>query len=170
MISKALIFATQCHENQVRRGSNLPYIVHPIAVASNVRAYCHTKNLTALMTAALLHDVVEDCKVTIQEIAQKFGEEVGHLVLELTSYPAEIEKMGKTRYLKEKMINMSDDALMIKLCDRLDNVRDYRNIEPESERAQEYFNSTREILEYLSLSRNMNSVHVLLSSDILRLC
>jgi len=60
------------------------------------------------MTAALLHDTVEDCEnISLQEIAENFGYYVAALVDELTSNESEIKKIGKTDYLKNKMTNIS---------------------------------------------------------------
>jgi len=100
------------------------------------------------MTAALLHDTVEDCEdVSLQEIAEKFGYYVAALVDELTSDEKEIKKLGKTEYLKNKMAKMSSYGLVIKLSDRLDNVKDLNTT---SETFQKkYTKETLEILDHL---------------------
>jgi (p)ppGpp synthase/HD superfamily hydrolase len=100
------------------------------------------------MTAALLHDTVEDCPNTsLQEIAETFGYYVAALVDELTSDEKEIKKIGKTEYLKNKMAKMSSYGLVIKLSDRLDNVRDMSAVNLQFQK--KYTKETLEILEYL---------------------
>lgn len=175
MISKALKFATDWHEGQFRRTSKLPYITHPIAVATYVRSYCPNgyENLPNIIVAALLHDVVEDCKVSVVDIKREFGEDVGNMVHQLTSDKNETERKGKTEYLKIKMggrRNMTDDTLIVKLCDRLDNVRDYAREEPISQRAREYFASTQKILGHVRQSRDLTTIHENIIREILQFC
>jgi (p)ppGpp synthase/HD superfamily hydrolase len=82
------------------------------------------------LIAALLHDVLEDCYDNIWEgyveIKKLFGKEVADIVLELTSDNNEIKYKyeSKTLYLIQKLIKMSDDALIVKLSDRLQNISD----------------------------------------------
>jgi (p)ppGpp synthase/HD superfamily hydrolase len=83
-----------------------------------------SKNMSLLCAAAVLHDTVEDCGVTLEKIAKKFGHQVSALVGELTLNKEEYEKIGKKEYLLQEMLKMSNYALCIKLCDRLDNIRD----------------------------------------------
>ena len=73
MFEKALEFAIKKHKGQKRKSTNMPYYRHPISVAENIEEFKVSKNLEILMTAAMLHDTVEDCpKVTLKEIAKKF--------------------------------------------------------------------------------------------------
>ncbi len=127
MLDKALVFAYDAHKNQVRKNSGDPYIVHPITVSENVKKYKRSKNLELLMVVGILHDVVEDCDVSIQKIAEKFGYKVAAILEELTNDEKLIKEKGKTEYLIDKMFNMSSYALVIKLCDRLDNCKDLKN-------------------------------------------
>jgi len=146
MLSKAILFATDSHQGQTRKTSNLPYIVHPLAVASNVRKFAPREpNLELLMTCALLHDVVEDCQVSVENICDSFDTNVAKIVAELTSDPELVKSMGKTQYLQQKMVRMSDSALLIKLCDRLDNISDAPT--------DDYLTSTLAILRHLGGAR-----------------
>jgi len=61
MFEKALEFAIKKHKGQKRRDTNMPYFWHPINVAENIEEMKQSKNLELLMTAAILHDTVEDC-------------------------------------------------------------------------------------------------------------
>lgn len=81
MRDKAIEFATKAHGDQVRKYCGSPYITHPIAVSKIVETVDHTEEMLA---AAVLHDVVEDTPVTIEEVAEEFGETVAELVSYLT--------------------------------------------------------------------------------------
>jgi len=81
MFNKAVKFATEAHGTQVRKYHGTPYISHPLAVAEIVKSVPHTEEM---LVAAVLHDVVEDTIVTIDEIATEFGSVVAELVHFLT--------------------------------------------------------------------------------------
>ena len=115
----AYIFAKDAHEGQLRKFTSLPYFSHPKYVARLVEDF--VPDNTDMVISALLHDVVEDTHVDLQTIYNKFGDHVGDLVQELTSIKP--SKMSKRRYLLEKMNGMSEEALIIKLADRLHNVQ-----------------------------------------------
>jgi len=111
------------------------------------------------MTAALLHDTVEDClNVRLEDIAKNFGYMVAALVDELTSDEKEIKKIGKTAYLKMKMTKLSSYGLVIKLSDRLDNVRSLKDTTKTFQK--KYIKETTEILDYLEASdRKLTQTH-----------
>lgn len=125
-LKEALEFARQAHGEQKRKYTNEPYIEHPKRVAEIVKGVKHTE---AMICAAYLHDVVEDTPVTHQEIEQRFGREVAHLVHELTdeymkeAYPGLNRKARKKREV-ERQAKMSPQAKTIKLADVIDNTRD----------------------------------------------
>ncbi|MDD5160373.1 MAG: RelA/SpoT family protein [Sulfuricurvum sp.] len=130
-IQNALAFSQQAHHNQFRK-SGEPYIVHPVLVASIVA------NITgdeAMVIAALLHDVVEDTHITIEEISRDYGVDVAHLVEGLTKIDtirdAELipsnsdEKLVVSALSFRKMLIASIEdvrVLVVKLCDRLHNM------------------------------------------------
>lgn len=156
---KALEYALVKHKGQYRKFSNIPYLWHPISVAKNVEQNKTSKNLELLLTAAILHDTVEDCEeVTIEEIAKIFGYKVAALVDELTSDKDQIEIMGKTEYLKQKMEKMSSYALVLKLSDRLDNIIDIAQRPKEFQ--EKYTKETIEIIKHLeSCWRKLSETH-----------
>jgi len=124
-VIEAILFASEKHKGQVRRGSKLPYVTHPIIVSELLRKYKgDSKHITSLVCAAILHDVLEDTDATIQEIVEKFGDMTASLVIELTSNDELIEFYGKNEFLIQKMLKMTSYALVIKLCDRLSNILD----------------------------------------------
>lgn len=130
-IQNALTFSQQAHHNQFRK-SGEPYIVHPVLVASIVA------NITgdeAMVIAALLHDVIEDTHITIEEVARDYGDDVAHLVEGLTKIDmirdAELipshsdEKLVVSALSFRKMLIASIEdvrVLVVKLCDRLHNM------------------------------------------------
>lgn len=124
LLEKAILFATEKHKGQLRKGNGLPYIVHPLAVMAILNQIKKSNNAILIAIVCLLHDVVEDCNVTLEEIAMEFGHAVAALVEELTSDEKEIATVGKKEYLAHKMLKMSSYALRIKLADRLHNVQD----------------------------------------------
>jgi (p)ppGpp synthase/HD superfamily hydrolase len=123
-LEKAIIFATEKHSGQVRKGNGMPYILHPLSVMVTLNKIKRSNNPELIAIVCLLHDVVEDCGVSLEEIAKEFGHGVASIVDELTSDEKEIAIVGKKQYLAHKMLKMSSYALRIKLADRLDNVQD----------------------------------------------
>lgn len=154
---KALAFAKQAHQNQTRSGGQ-PYITHPISVAASVEKYKKSHNLDALISAALLHDTVEDTETTHDELERLFGGLVASLVKELTSDKAEVKRLGKTEYLAKKMAAMTSYALVIKLADRLDNVQDIATAKTPEWR-KKYREETEKILDYIERNRVLSATH-----------
>lgn len=106
MISLAYKFATKCHTGQVRMYTYEPYITHPIAVAKMVSTVTQDPDM---ICAALLHDVVEDCDVTNDEICHKFGYRVAQLVLEITQFS--VPSDGNRKVRKLLLLGVSDLAI-----------------------------------------------------------
>jgi GTP diphosphokinase / guanosine-3',5'-bis(diphosphate) 3'-diphosphatase len=165
-LEEAIIFAVKKHKGQKRKGNGIPYIMHPIRVMNNLYLIKRTQNVNLLMAACVLHDTAEDCDVTINEIARRFGHHVAALVEELTSEKLEVKKAGKQEYLIQKMLGMSSYALCIKLSDRLDNVRDTQSMS--SEFRHKYFSETLYIMAALKTKRKLTKTHKALVGQILR--
>lgn len=156
-VESALEYATKMHKGQYRHDGT-EYIAHPIRVANYVKEYKTSHNLEDLYIAALLHDVIEDSESTYYDIINMFGIQVASLVLELTNDEDLLKELGKTKYLKLKMKNMSSWALTIKLCDRLDNTCDLM-CSNEKFRNQ-YLNDTIEIINYIMDNRHLTITHL----------
>jgi hypothetical protein len=154
---EALQYATQAHAGQTRSGGE-PYITHPMRVADHIKQYKQSHNLDALISAAYLHDTVEDTDTTHEALHDLFGGLVAALVQELTSDPEQIKKVGKAQYLAHKMAAMSSYALVIKLADRLDNVKDITTARTPQWR-QKYKNETEHILNYIEKTRALSGTH-----------
>jgi len=130
-LQKALSYSTKAHENQFRK-SGIPYIIHPILVASIVSSITADESMAI---SALLHDVVEDTDINIDEIQNLFGSDVAHLVEGLTKIDtirdselassASDEKLIISALSFRKMLLASIEdvrVLVVKLCDRLHNM------------------------------------------------
>jgi len=78
MINKAILFATKAHAGQFRKGTNTPYILHPLEAGIIVS---HIKNDEDLICAAILHDVVEDTDITTEIVKEEFNERIADLVV-----------------------------------------------------------------------------------------
>lgn len=77
LLTKAIAYASKKHEGQKRKGTDIPYIVHPLEALSIASTVTNDENVLA---ATVLHDVVEDCGVSLSEIKFRFGKEVARLV------------------------------------------------------------------------------------------
>lgn len=154
---EALKFATQAHAGQERAGGG-PYISHPMRVAQHVEQWKKSHNLDALISAAYLHDTLEDTDTTHEALHDLFGGLVASLVKELTSDKNQVQQMGKKNYLAQKMATMSSYALVIKLADRLDNVRDITTAKTPQWRAK-YAAETNHILDYIEKNRVLSGTH-----------
>ncbi|MFI3171923.1 MAG: HD domain-containing protein [Eubacteriales bacterium] len=121
MINKGIAFATKAHEGQTRKGTKKPYIVHPIEVSEIV------SNMTSdeeIITAAVLHDTVEDCEeITIEMIEQEFGVRVASIVAQESEDKSKTwaERKGHTI---ECLRTAPLEVQMVALGDKLSNMRD----------------------------------------------
>ncbi len=134
IVEKAFNFANEAHKN-VRRRSGEPYIIHPIAVAKIVVSTIGLGYKS--ISAALLHDVVEDTDYTSEDIRNLFGEKIAVLVEGLTKIKTVLDNEDKNKRsnvfeqseqaenFKRILLTLNDDVrvVLIKLADRLHNCR-----------------------------------------------
>mgnify|MGYP001302338768 FL=1 len=123
-LGKAYNFAIDAHKNQ-KRDSGDPYAIHPIAVASILT---ELKLDSATIATGLLHDTIEDTKVTYETVKKEFGEEVANLVEGVTKISELEDKASddsKAENFRKLIIATSKDirVLLVKLADRLHNMR-----------------------------------------------
>lgn len=165
VLQRAIEFAAKAHRGGYRKGDGRPYIVHPLSVMNRVSKAKESSNHLLLATCAILHDTVEDCGVSLDEIATDFGYSVASIVEELTLDKTKYETIGKTKYLCQEMVKMSSYALAIKLCDRLDNLEDMKAM-PE-DFVIRYLAETQEIVDYVNLRRlRITSTHRKLLNEV----
>ena len=140
-INEAYKFAEKCHNGQIRKTGD-PYIIHPVFTAiylSNMKMDWQT------ISAALMHDVIEDCGITFEEIEELFGKEVAGLVDGVTKLPTLKISSKKTNFslsneisraatIRKLLISTSEDArvILIKLADRLHNMETLHALDEES--------------------------------------
>ncbi len=134
LIEKAYVYSAKVHQGQIRL-SGEPYLIHPLEVAAIL---ADMKMDIATVTAGLLHDTVEDTYATFDEIKELFGPEVGSLVDGLTK----ISKMTlatheeqQSENFRKMLLAMAKDIriVIIKLADRLHNMRTLEHLPPESQ-------------------------------------
>ena len=141
LIRKAFDVAMDAHKDQ-RRKSGEAYFFHPIAVAKIVASEIGL-GATAI-AAALLHDVVEDTPITIEDIEKMFGEKVGQLVEGLTKISKVQKEMNvsmQAENFRKMLLTLNDDVrvILIKIADRLhnmqtlDDMEDYKQVKIASE-------------------------------------
>lgn len=119
----ALRFAADKHISQRRKGCDMiPYINHPIKVV-HLLSTTGKESDFELLTAAILHDVLEDTDATEIEIREKFGERVVNIVIELTDDMSLTYEDRKRSQIKKAPL-LSADAKMIKIADKISNIDD----------------------------------------------
>jgi guanosine-3',5'-bis(diphosphate) 3'-pyrophosphohydrolase len=135
LIKKGIAEAERLHSSQLRK-SGEPYIIHPLSVAN----YVANLNITEdAIIAALLHDTIEDCGVTRQDIEQMFNPTVASLVQGVTKIDEiadnSIERYTELMNLRKFIISSSSDirVLIIKLADRLHNMRSIDALKPQKQ-------------------------------------
>uniref|UniRef100_A0A915LV49 Protein Wnt n=1 Tax=Meloidogyne javanica TaxID=6303 RepID=A0A915LV49_MELJA len=141
IVIKAADFAARRHRFQMRRDGRTPYINHPVGVAYLLTS---VGNITdpATLAAAYLHDTIEDTKTTFEELVEEFGTEIAEIVLECTDN-TKLSKQERKNEQIEKASKCSHKAKLVKLADKLYNLRDLeRHIPPAfgKQGAREYFN------------------------------
>ena len=131
LLEEAIIYSTIMHQGKTRKGSGVPYILHPIEVAQILSTMTTDQEVIA---AGVLHDIVEDTDGTLPEIRSRFGDRVAELVASETEYkyPGE-DRAASWRKRKEESLrelkNTNDKGIeMLWLADKLSNIRSLAGI------------------------------------------
>lgn len=130
MLASAMRFATDAHGDQKRKYTNEPYITHPLAVMKIVQGVPHS---TEMLMAAVLHDVVEDTPVTIEQIEDDFGSVVAEMVNGLTdvSKPEDGNRATRKKLDREHIAKQSAEVHTIKLADLIHNTMSISQHDPD---------------------------------------
>ena len=126
LVSEAIVFSTMAHDGMRRRKSDAPYILHPMEVAVIVGTMTDSQEVIA---AGVLHDVVEDAGISIDEIGEKFGARVMELVASETENkreelpPEQTWKIRKEESLEKLRATNDIDVLRLWIGDKLSNIR-----------------------------------------------
>lgn len=124
LVFEAITFATRCHEGQFRKGTDIPYIVHPLSM---LRFLARLGAPAELQAAAVLHDVVEDTEATLDDLRERFGERVASLVEGATEKDKSLSWMERKKAAIHHAEESQDlELLVLKCVDKLDNLSDIR--------------------------------------------
>jgi guanosine-3',5'-bis(diphosphate) 3'-pyrophosphohydrolase len=151
ILLKALAFAAHKHKDQRRRDVDAsPYINHPISLADIL---CNEAHITDIETicSALLHDTIEDTETTAEELEHTFGKAIRDIVMDVTD-DKNLSKASRKQAQIDHAAHISDKAKLVKLADKISNLRDVLNNAPadwDLERRQEYFDWARRVIDQL---------------------
>lgn len=127
---EAAYFSAKKHREQKRKGNDAsPYINHPLEVANLIASVGKVEDVDILI-GAILHDTVEDAGVTKEEITELFGATVCGYVLEVTDDKS-LPKDKRKQLQIEHAPHLSTGAKLIKLCDKISNIRDVTENPPD---------------------------------------
>ena len=126
LLTRAIEYAAKMHEGQFRKGTNIPYILHPLEAAAIVATMTTDEEVLA---GAVLHDVVEDTAATVEDIRRMFSERVAAIVAGESEEKREDKPAAETWELRKQetldhLASVDDaDVLMVCLGDKLSNIR-----------------------------------------------
>lgn len=130
-LDEAIGFAASAHANQLRKYTNLPYILHPLEVMEIAATEGGLLGDEPALIAAVLHDVVEDTDVVYETINRRFGAEVTALVAFLTDSPLSAGNRQARKALDRQRLTLADPrAQTIKLADMISNTRSIVQFDP----------------------------------------
>lgn len=150
LIFRALRYASEQHREQKRKDGISPYINHPIAVAEMIVQTAKVDD-AEIVSAALLHDTVEDTGTTREELSTLFGERVASLVMECTDDKS-LPKARRKELQVEHAPHKSHGAKIIKMADKISNISDITHAPPTdwpNERIVEYLNWSKRVVDGL---------------------
>lgn len=151
LLLKTLAFAAAKHKDQRRKDVDAsPYINHPITLAN---VLCNEGHVTdvEVICGALLHDTVEDTDTEPEELEVEFGKAIRDIVMEVTDDKM-IPKGERKQAQIEHTAGISDKAKLVKLADKISNLRDVANCPPPDwslERRREYFDWANAVIDRL---------------------
>ena len=151
LLLKALTFAAHKHKDQRRKDVEAsPYINHPISLANILCNEGHVTDMEVIC-GALLHDTIEDTATTSDELLQEFGPAIRDIVLEVTDDML-LPKAERKRLQVEHAAHASHKAKLVKLADKISNIRDIASNPPAEwslDRRQEYFDWAKQVIDRL---------------------
>jgi guanosine-3',5'-bis(diphosphate) 3'-pyrophosphohydrolase len=151
LLLQALAFAAHKHRDQRRKDAEAsPYINHPIALADVLVNEGGVTDVNVLC-AALLHDTVEDTATTHAELVNAFGTGIAGIVAEVTD-DTSLPKLERKRLQVEQAASISREARLVKLADKICNLRDIGSRPPASwslERRREYLEWAKSVVDRL---------------------
>ena len=146
-IAEAIAFAFDAHKGQLRKGEKELYILHPLRVFTTLIELGITD--ADMLCAAVLHDTIEDCSITADEIADNFGKTVAELVLTLSEDKL-LNRAERKKQTLDKMKKASAKAKLIKAADRYDNLQDGFPCVWNTEKKLQYLKESKLLIEALT--------------------
>jgi guanosine-3',5'-bis(diphosphate) 3'-pyrophosphohydrolase len=151
LLFRALAFAAHKHRDQRRKDAEAsPYINHPIALAEVLAGEGGVAD-PEVLAAALLHDTIEDTDTSLEELRREFGGRVAAMVAEVTD-DKNLPKAERKRLQIEHAAGISPGAKLVKLADKICNLRDVSDRPPaqwDLQRRQEYFEWAKKVIDQL---------------------
>jgi guanosine-3',5'-bis(diphosphate) 3'-pyrophosphohydrolase len=148
---RALAFASRKHSQQRRKDADAsPYINHPIALVSILAVEAGITDPDVLC-AALLHDTIEDTNTAMEELVETFGSEIAEIVAEVTD-DKQLPKAERKRRQIEHASHLTPKARLVKLADKIANLRDVADAPPASwslTERQEYFDWAKQVVDHI---------------------
>ena len=120
LIFDAIEYAARAHREHYRKGTKIPYIIHPISVAKILIEYDCAEEL---IVAGILHDTVEDTDVTLENIRKSFGDKVASLVKAASEPDKSDTWENRKRHTIESLKTAPMEVLLLTCADKLDNIR-----------------------------------------------
>ena len=151
LLLKALAFAAHKHKDQRRKDVEAsPYINHPISLADIL---CNEGSISDIETicAALLHDTIEDTNTTADELEREFGTTIRDIVMDVTDDKT-LSKADRKQAQIDHAAQLSEQAKLVKLADKISNLRDVRDNAPPHwslQRRQAYFEWAGKVIDQL---------------------
>ena len=147
LVLKATQFAAHKHCDQRRKDGKTPYIIHPISVAMILAEIGGIDDLE-ILSAALLHDTIEDTDTSTHELDKEFGSRVRIIVEELTDNNQLTFSQRKQMQI-DNALHLSKDATLVKIADKISNVSDVIKTPPlewDQKRCAEYVDSSEKVI------------------------
>jgi (p)ppGpp synthase/HD superfamily hydrolase len=146
LIDKAIQFAAVAHEGQYRKGTKIPYIIHPVSVGFLLQSIGCEEEVIA---AGILHDTVEDTDVELDDIKREFGEGVASLVLSASEPDKTLPWEERKTHTIESLQQASEETVIITLADKIHNLRTVLlDLQEQGEAVWEKFNRGKEKQEW----------------------
>jgi len=120
LLSEAIEFARYAHAGQTRKGTRIPYLVHPLRVG---RLLGHAGAEREVVVAGVLHDTIEDTPVTARQIAALFGDRIAAIVVSVSEPDKGAPWAARKRHTIEMLGHAPEETLLVACADKLDNVR-----------------------------------------------
>ena len=120
MIHESIIFASEAHNGQLRKGTQLPYIIHPLEVAQILSSAHASKEA---IVAGILHDTLEDTNVTCYDLTCRFGTEVTSLVTACSNFCTGSWRIRKQNTITKLETTQNQNVALILCADKISNLR-----------------------------------------------